>query len=86
MVTKQVEPARLALAPVLLEPTPTAQARRSGFSKELQDLAQQFANRPARLSELLAATQGRGFDLLLLLIGFGGMHLLANLRRTVFSV
>ena len=31
-------------------------------------MAQQFANRPARLSELLAATQGRGFDVLLLLI------------------
>ena len=32
-------------------------------------MAQQFVDRPARLSEILAATQGRGFDLLLLLIG-----------------
>jgi len=38
------------------------------FSQELRDLARQFADRPARLSELLAATQGRGFSLLLLLV------------------
>jgi hypothetical protein len=41
--------------------------RKSRFSQELQDLAQQFAVRPARLSEILATTQGRGFDLLLVL-------------------
>ena len=39
------------------------------FSQDLRDLAQQFAGRPARLSEILTATQGRGFYLLLLLIG-----------------
>ena len=39
------------------------------FSQGLRDLAQHFANRPARSSELLTATQGRGFNLLLLLIG-----------------
>ena len=57
-----------AMAPVMLGPTPTAQIRRPRFSTELQDLAQQFADRPARLAELLAATRGRGFDVLLLLI------------------
>jgi hypothetical protein len=55
-----------AMAPVILGPTPTTQTRRSRFSTELQDLAQQFADRPARLAELLAATQDRGFDVLLL--------------------
>ena len=42
---------------------------RPKFSQELRYLAEQFADRPARLSEILAATQGRGFNLLLLLIG-----------------
>ena len=58
-----------ALAPVIRDPirsTPSPQPR---FSTELQDLARQFADRPARLAELLAATRGRGFDFLLLLIG-----------------
>jgi len=32
-------------------------------------LAQEFVNRPATLAEILAATRGRGFNLLLLLIG-----------------
>jgi hypothetical protein len=40
----------------------------SRFSQELQDLARQFSGRSARLSEILAATQGRGYDLLLVLI------------------
>jgi hypothetical protein len=39
------------------------------FSKELKKLARQFTNCPARRSEILAATQGRGSNLLLLLIG-----------------
>jgi hypothetical protein len=38
---------------------------RFSFSKELQQLAAKFAGRPVRLSEVLVATQGRGFDLLL---------------------
>lgn len=38
------------------------------FSQELRALADEFKGRPATLAELLAATQGRGFDLLLLLI------------------
>lgn len=59
---------RLADAAVLAESRPAAQIPRAKFSQDLQDLALQFANRPARLSEILAATQGRGFDLLLLLI------------------
>jgi len=39
------------------------------FSQDLRDMAQHFADRPARLAEILTATQGRGFNLLLLLIG-----------------
>ena len=39
------------------------------FSQELKGLAQHFADRPTRLAEILAATQGRGIYLLLLLIG-----------------
>lgn len=41
---------------------------RPRFSQELQALANRFAERPAPLSELLQATQGRGFDLLLVCI------------------
>ncbi len=44
-------------------------ATRPTFSQELRHLADQFADRPARLSEILAATQSRGVNLLLLLIG-----------------
>jgi hypothetical protein len=54
--------------PVLLEPKPVAGLSRPKFSQELRQLAAKFAARPARVSEILAATQGRGFDLLLLLI------------------
>ncbi len=38
------------------------------FSRELQGLAVSFGDRPAPLSEILAATQGRGFNLLLVCI------------------
>lgn len=38
------------------------------FSEELRQLADQFADRPATLAAILAATQGRGFNLLLVLI------------------
>ena len=48
---------------------PVVRISRPSFSQELRDLAHQFASRPARLSEILAATQGRGFNLFLLLIG-----------------
>ena len=41
---------------------------RRAFSQELKDLADRFGDRPTRLSEILQATQGRGFDLLLLCI------------------
>jgi len=53
---------------VILVPIRTAPPAQLTFSQELQQLATLFANRPARLSEILAATQGRGFDLLLVLI------------------
>jgi hypothetical protein len=55
--------------PALLAPVPAVQTVPSRFSQDLRGLAQQFAGRPARLSEILTATQGRGFYLLLLLIG-----------------
>lgn len=55
--------------PSVLAPLPTALTVPSRFSQDLRDLAQHFADRPARLSEILTATQGRGFNLLLLLIG-----------------
>ncbi|MBM3838052.1 MAG: exopolysaccharide biosynthesis protein [Verrucomicrobia bacterium] len=42
--------------------------RKIAFSHELQALMQQFADRPVRVAELLAATQGRGYDLLLVCI------------------
>jgi hypothetical protein len=38
------------------------------FSEELRQLAVTFAGRPATLAAILAATQGRGFDLVLVLI------------------
>lgn len=41
---------------------------RPRFSEELRDLAERFAGRPARLAEVLEATHGRGFNLLLVLI------------------
>ena len=69
MTASHAPPSGAALAPVILEPIPTVLSPRFKFSQELQDLARQFADRPARLSEILTATQGRGFNLLLLLIG-----------------
>ena len=56
------------MRPVVLESLLVPRLPRAKFSQELQELAQQFADRPARLSEILAATQGRGFDFLLLVI------------------
>ena len=46
----------------------TNPAPRPTFSEELQRLANQFIKQPATLGGILAATQGRGFDLLLVLI------------------
>ncbi len=43
---------------------------RPGFSRELRDLALQFGDRPVPVSDLLRATQGRGFHLLLLCLSF----------------
>jgi hypothetical protein len=57
------------LAPVILDPTPTVPSPRPKFSQELRKLAGQFADHPTRISEILTATQGRGYNLLLLLIG-----------------
>lgn len=43
-------------------------AQRPVFSIELRELLARFENRPVRLIEILEATQGRGYHLLLLLI------------------
>ena len=69
MPTTHAQLSRPSSIAVLLEPMPVARTRRPRFSQELHDLAQQFAGRPACLSGILAATEGRGFNLLLLLIG-----------------
>ena len=47
-----------------VRPTPP----RVTFSQELCELAAQFAQRPVRLGEILDATQGRGFNMLLVFI------------------
>ena len=64
MTTLHLHTLRSTAIPVL-----GALPARPKFSQELRCLAEQFADRPARLSEILAATQGRGFNLLLLVIG-----------------
>lgn len=40
----------------------------STFSQELAKMAEAFSDRPVRMSEILQATKGRGFDLLLVCI------------------
>lgn len=42
--------------------------RRTAFSQELSALEERFAGRPVRLREILEATHGRGFDLLLVFV------------------
>jgi hypothetical protein len=52
-------------------PTPdpvTPPQARLKFSQELHALAHQFSEKPAQLSEILMATRGRGFDLVLVLL------------------
>ena len=68
MTTIRAHTRRSTVRPVVLESLLVPRLPRAKFSQELQELAQQFADRPARLSEILAATQGRGFDFLLLVI------------------
>ena len=69
MPTNQTELLRSPARAALLAPLPAGLTVPSRFSQDLRDLAVHFADRPVRLSEILAATQGRGFYLLLLLIG-----------------
>jgi hypothetical protein len=69
MATIHSQPSEPTSIPALFGPRPLAETPRPRFSQELKRLAQQFADRPAPLSEILEATKGRGFDLLLLLIG-----------------
>lgn len=47
---------------------PDPQTGRGGFSRELHALEEKSAGRPLSLLEILEATQGRGFDLLLICI------------------
>ena len=49
--------------------TPAAKlARAAIFSQDLRELSERFAERAVTLAEILEATKGRGFDLLLVLI------------------
>lgn len=52
----------------ITEPSPPPAGPRVTFSEELRELAGQFAERPVRLGEILETSQGRGYNLLLLLI------------------
>lgn len=52
----------------ITEPNPPTAPPRVTFSQELRELAGQFAERPVRLGEILETSQGRGYNLLLLLI------------------
>ena len=61
-------PLSAALPCVATELAGANPAPRPSFSEELQQLANQFVKQPATLKGILAATQGRGFDLLLVLI------------------
>ena len=58
----------LATPPATTNGVVLARVSRPTFSQELRSLAAKFADRPACLSEIMEATQGRGFDLLLLCI------------------
>jgi hypothetical protein len=49
-------------------PLPLSPPRGIRFSQELGELGERFAERPVTLGEILAATQGRGFNLLLVFI------------------
>lgn len=50
-------------------PSPTGDSvRRVPFSQELRNLEATFAGRPVRLAEIMEATKGRGFDLLLVFV------------------
>lgn len=58
-----------ASPPVLPDPASAIPAGgRPTFSAELRELISRFDDRPARFGEILEATQGRGYHLLLLLI------------------
>jgi nucleotide-binding universal stress UspA family protein len=59
VATIHTQPSRPGSIPVLLEPMPTTQRHRPKFSKELQDLAQQFADRPVKADLLVPGTKGR---------------------------
>lgn len=61
-------PLSLASISVPSGPKETRPARGPTFSEELRRLANQFTHQPATLGGILAATKGRGFDLLLLVI------------------
>ena len=55
-------------APAPPLPAVSPRIRGPAFSVELQELLARFEDRPVRLMEILQATQGRGYHLLLLLI------------------
>lgn len=55
-------------APPSPSPVGSSTDQRPAFSGELRELLARFEDRPVRLAEILEATQGRGYHLLLLLI------------------
>jgi len=69
MAAEPVDQSWQVLTPAVMERAPATPIYRLKFSQELQGLARQFADRPAHLFEILTATRGRGFGLLLFLIG-----------------
>ena len=54
--------------PALAESQSASGLPRSTFSRELNRLGEIFSDRPARISEILEATKGRGFNLFLVCI------------------
>src|SRR5688572_3680575 len=55
-------------SPLPPPPAGSPTSRHPAFSAELEELLARFENRPVRLVEILEATQGRGYHLLLILI------------------
>ena len=62
MPSESSRPALPSLPSIITAKRPPA------FSAELRDLIARFKDRPAHLGEVLVATEGRGYDLLLVLI------------------
>lgn len=49
-------------------PRADSNSPKSTFSQDLKNIAEKFSDHPARISDILEATKGRGFDLLLIFV------------------